>query len=61
MLSMSGELVVNVTVALVGLVWWLIPFLDKNASRERRSPSFTALGIVILGYLVVMTVWAGLS
>jgi cytochrome b6 len=61
MLSLSGELVVNVAVALVGLVWWLIPFLDKNASRETRSPFFTALGIVILGYLVAMTVWAGLS
>jgi cytochrome b6 len=60
-LSMSGELVVNVVVTLACLVWWLIPFLDRNAGREKRSPFFTALGILILGYLVSMTVWAGLS
>lgn len=60
-LSMSGELIVNVVISLAGLVWWLIPFLDRNAGREKRSPFFTALGILILGYLAAMTVWAGLS
>jgi cytochrome b6 len=60
-LSMSGEFIVDILVSLACLVWWLIPFFDRNASREKASPLFTALGIVILCYLVTMTIWAGLS
>jgi cytochrome b6 len=60
-LSFSGELVVNVLLVIAGLCWWLIPFFDTNASRGKRSPWFTFLGLFILGYLVTMTVWAGLS
>ena len=61
MLSMSGELIVNVVVSLAGLVWWLIPFLDRNSGKERTSPLFTALGILIVCYLAIMTLWAGLA
>lgn len=60
-LSLSGELIVNVVLVIAGLSWWLIPFFDTNASMGKRSPWFTLLGLFILGYLLTMTVWAGLS
>ncbi len=52
LLFVNGELVVNMLVA-VGIAFWIaIPFLDRHASRQLRSPVFTGLGIVLILYLV---------
>ena len=59
--SLSGELIVNVVIIVGGLAWWMVPFLDRKASEERSSPLFAGLGLVVLGYLLVMTLWAGIS
>lgn len=59
--SLSGELIVNLGLIVSGLVWWLIPFLDKNASNDKRSPWFTTLGLFILAYLLVTTLLAALN
>jgi len=40
-----------------GLLLILVPFLDKGAARNGRSPLFTALGVVVLAYVVGMTTW----
>jgi len=42
---------------MISIVWFLIPFLDKRASQEMKDGRFTALGIFIILYLSVMTVW----
>jgi cytochrome b6 len=60
-LSFSGEFIVNLVLLFAGVCWSLIPFLDMNASREKRSPWLTLLGLFILGYLVTITVCAGFS
>ncbi len=43
--------------ALAALVLLLLPFLDRGASRGKRSLLFTAAGIVGLIYAVGMTAW----
>jgi cytochrome b6 len=40
-----------------GLALVLVPFLDRNIVRTGRSPGFTALGAVIVVYIVGMTCW----
>jgi quinol-cytochrome oxidoreductase complex cytochrome b subunit len=35
----------------------LVPFLDKRTRTTGRSPTFTAIGIVCLLYMVGMTAW----
>lgn len=34
------------------LVWALVPFLDKKASREEKSPAFTIFGILTLAFFL---------
>jgi cytochrome b6 len=42
---------------LLGLVLVLVPFLDRGVAVRGRSPGFTILGVVALGYVVAMTAW----
>jgi cytochrome b6 len=38
-----------------GLLWMLVPFLDRRAGREKRSPLFTWIGLALAAYIAVMT------
>ena len=42
-------------IMLGGLVWMLVPFLDRKSSKGERSTFFTLFGIAVLVYLVAMT------
>lgn len=55
----EGETIGVLAFTVLGAFFVLVPFLDRNAARGRRSPLFTAAGIVVFAYLVVMTcyVW----
>ena len=44
--------------ALAAVVLLVLPFLDRNANRERRSPGFTAVLVLVLVYAVAFEVWA---
>jgi cytochrome b6 len=57
-LKFVPEWAVVVGFAIVALLWTFIPWLDRRASQERRSPVFTWIGIVAIVYMTVMTVWA---
>ncbi len=35
----------------------LVPFLDRGAARDGRSPVFTAVGALAVVYIVLMTAW----
>ena len=39
----------------MGLFGFLLPFLDRGVARSGRSPFFTALGALVLVYMVAMT------
>lgn len=40
-----------------GLLLVLIPFLDRGAAADGKSPLFTAIGAVAVAYVVGMTAW----
>ena len=40
-----------------GVLLVLVPFLDRRVARDGRSPVFTAIGVVVLVYIVGMTAW----
>lgn len=60
-LSLSGEFVVNVLVLVGGSIWWMIPLLNRKAGEDKKTPLYQFLGIMLLVYLVLMTLWGGLS
>jgi cytochrome b6 len=44
------------------LVYWtLVPFLDRHAEHDRKSPIYTILGILGILFLSGLTVWAYIS
>ena len=46
---------------IIALFWFMIPFLDKRASQEKKDGKFTALGIFLILYLIVMTICGYIS
>jgi quinol-cytochrome oxidoreductase complex cytochrome b subunit len=54
--GIEGELVGLAAFSIAGLVWALVPVLDRGSTRGRRSRFFLALGWFALAYLVIFTV-----
>jgi cytochrome b6 len=55
-LGLEGEKLAILAFMAGGLLWMLVPFLDRRASREERSPLFSWIGVVLAAYIVTMTV-----
>lgn len=53
--SLSGEMIAVMTFGVVGILWALVPFIDRRANRGMKSPLFTILGIGAIAYIAVMT------
>ncbi len=53
--SVEGEVLAIVAFILGGFLWMLVPFIDRRASREQKSPVISVIGFLILTYIVVMT------
>src|SRR4030042_1618760 len=51
----EGEVLAILSFLLGGLLFLLVPFLDRRAAREKKSPVFTVIGLVIVVYILVMT------
>lgn len=54
-LIMEGETLAILGFLLGGLLWMLVPLLDRRAAKEKKSPFFTWAGIIILLYIIIMT------
>ncbi len=54
-LFLEGEIMAIFGIMIGALIWMLVPYLDRNASRERRSPLFTVFGYIVLIYIIVLT------
>ena len=54
-LGMEGELLGLAAFALGGLVWFLVPVLDRGSARGRRSRAFLVFGWLVLAYIVSFT------
>ncbi|RXK88649.1 cytochrome B [Chlorobaculum sp. 24CR] len=51
----GGELLAIILFTIGGVVWMLVPFIDRQASQEKKSPIFTVFGILVLAFLLVNT------
>jgi cytochrome b6 len=54
-LAIDGEVIGIVGFGLAGLFLLAIPLLDRRAARGESSPLFTAIGIGIIVYILVLT------
>jgi cytochrome b6 len=55
-LSIEGEKLAILAFMVGGLLWMFVPYLDKRAAREERSPVFSWVGVALALYIVTMTV-----
>ena len=52
---LEGELVGILAFGLGGLLWFLVPFIDRKAHLGKPSKLLMRLGIVVAAYIVLMT------
>lgn len=60
-LFIEGEVIGILALVLGGIVWLLVPFLDRPEENNRRTRWFTFGGIVLVIYIATMTVVGYLS
>lgn len=53
--GLEGEKVALLLFAFAGMLWMLIPYWDRKASRDQRNLFTTAIGLVVIIYITVMT------
>jgi cytochrome b6 len=53
--SVEGEVVIILGFMIGGLLWMLVPWLDRRALHERKSPVFSVIGFLVVIYIAVMT------
>jgi cytochrome b6 len=53
--SIKGDVLAILGFIIGAILVTLVPFLDRNAARERRSPVFSIIGWAVLLYMAVMT------
>jgi cytochrome b6 len=56
-LGVEYEAIPIMLFGLAGLALLLVPFLDRRAAREGRSPAWTIAGILGLIFVIAMTCW----
>ncbi len=56
-LFIEGEFFGALVTGIGGLLWFLLPFWEKKIPERMRERVTNVLGIVILIYMIVMTVW----
>jgi len=54
-LTIEGEVLAILAFLLGAFLWMLVPFLDRRASRDEKSPVLSVLGFIIIVYMVAMT------
>jgi cytochrome b6 len=56
--GISGELIVNALVGIGSLFWFCVPFIDRKANLGKQSLPFTALGLILIGYIAATIFFA---
>ncbi len=57
-LRILPEWLVVIGFGVIAVLWACIPWLDRKANANKKSPIFTIIGIIAIAYMSVMTVWA---
>jgi cytochrome b6 len=52
----EGEKLAILAFMVGGILWMLVPYLDRRALQEKRSPVFTGIGLLVFLYIAAMTV-----
>lgn len=60
-LSVDGEVLGVLAFALGGLLWVIVPFLDRSSANRTRSRVVTVLGWIVVFYIVAMTAYGYLA
>ncbi|HBC45602.1 MAG TPA: hypothetical protein DCZ43_01005 [candidate division Zixibacteria bacterium] len=47
--------------AIAGMVWVLLPFFDRKSNRGISNKLYTAIGIIVVAYMIIMTAVAYLA
>ena len=47
--------------AIAGMIWVLLPFFDRKSNRGISNKLYTAIGIIVVAYMIVMTAVAYLA
>jgi cytochrome b6 len=55
-LFLEGELLGVLAFTILGALLLLIPFLDKKAAQELRSPFYATVGVIAIIYILIMTI-----
>jgi cytochrome b6 len=55
-LFIEGELLGVLGFGFVGLLWALVPFLDKSGNRNQTNPAFRFIGILGVIYIIALTI-----
>ncbi len=56
-LGIEFEAIPILLFGILGLAILLVPFLDRGAESDSRSPAFTLLGMILLVYVTGFTAW----
>jgi cytochrome b6 len=51
----GGELLAIVVFTLGAIFWLLVPFIDRQSTKEQKSTVFTVIGILVLAFILVNT------
>jgi cytochrome b6 len=54
-LLVEGEIVAILAFLIGAVLWMLVPFIDRKAAAEKKSPVFSWAGLLILLYIIIMT------
>ena len=57
MLFMEGEQFGLLIMGAGGVIWLLVPFLDRRSERNQRSPLWMWFGWGVVAFIVGMTIW----
>lgn len=60
-MSIDGEVLGVVLFSLAGLLWVLVPFLDRGSPTGRRNRTITYIGIFIVVYIIILTILGWLA
>lgn len=55
-LSIEGDVIAVLAFAAAGVFWVLVPFLDRKAKNNERSPVFTVIGVIAILYIGLVTI-----
>jgi len=53
---LEGELFGIIVFSVGGLIWALVPFLDRKSARNQISAFYMAFGYLVLAFIIVMTI-----